>query len=362
MAGYNECIEAKTGNSNYSIVIGESVLTTLKDIKIVQEADNVAVIVSKNVISLHENYINESISDIKNCELLIMDDKEENKSYLYAEEFLANLIKLKFTRKSVIIAIGGGVVGDFAGYIASLYMRGIPIIQVPTTLLAMVDSSIGGKVAVNLSRGKNMVGAFHQPHKVLTDILFLNTLPQRELKNGLTEALKHGVIGDLETIDILEKNDLNTIVQKDTIIKLIARSVSFKTSVVERDEMEGGLRKILNFGHTIGHAIESYKEYKGILHGEAVAIGIFIKLEVMLNLGQFSEKEFERMKKIMDKYALLRFDLDIESEAVISHLIYDKKNFSGKINFVLVKGIGNPVFNQQIDQSTLLEIMERHFK
>ncbi len=358
MAEVTRTITASAGGASYDVVIGRSILPGSLSRNRVEAFEHVAVIASSRVYGLHRGYLDESLGALgEHARLLLFDDSEENKSYGRAETFLEKFIGEKLNRKSAVIAIGGGVTGDFAGYCAGVYMRGIPVIQVPTTLLAMVDSSIGGKVAVNLSVGKNIIGLFHQPRLVVSDVRFLETLPDEEFRNGLSEALKHALIGEGTTLELLEKNDLASIREGDAAAGLVARSVSFKTGIVERDERENDLRAILNFGHTIGHAIESYLGYRGVSHGEAVAAGMCIKTEISRRLGLLSETEAGRVQAVIDRYGLMRARWNLDVDSIIGHMEYDKKNFGGSINFVLLKGLGKPFINQQISAGLLKEVM-----
>ncbi len=351
-------ISVCTKEKSYDIIIGKSILSEIKRQDEILKGERFTIIISANVYKLYEEYINESFAQYNNFDIIQMMDGEEYKNYKYAEEFFDKLLQSGNNRKSVIIGIGGGAVGDFAGFIAALYMRGIPVIHVPTTLLAMVDSSIGGKVAVNISAGKNIVGAFYQPEFVISDVGFVNTLPDNELKNGLTEVLKHGLIGEYELYRIMSENDLKSIRTLDKVIKLVYLSAKFKSSVVEKDEKEGGLRAILNFGHTIGHAIESLLEFKGISHGEAVAIGIKAESEISRRLGWLNDQETEKINKIIDEYGLVFNNYNLDADSIIEHMKYDKKNKSGVINFVLLKGIGNPVYNQVVKDELIRDVLK----
>jgi 3-dehydroquinate synthase len=358
MAGQIDKITVKAGKTAYAIYIGNRIFESLVEKEEIQGADRVAVVVSSRVYEIHESYIAGAMKSLPGAELFLMADGEENKNYRYAEMFLENFLSKGLTRKSVVIAIGGGVVGDFAGFLASVYMRGVRLVHVPTTLLAMVDSSIGGKTAVNLSAGKNIVGTFHQPSMVITDISFLHTLDDGEFKNGLVEALKHGLIGDRATVRIFEENNVDSIRSDRAIAQLIIQSASFKGSIVEFDEKESGKRAILNYGHTIGHAIESLLGYRDLSHGEAVALGMKIKLAVSRRMGWLSDGDVKRVDTIFRDYDLVRKDLHLLPEDIVEHIQYDKKNSGGKFNFVLLKGIGNPLFNQQIDEKVLFQVLE----
>ena len=358
MAGLRHTIGATTESASYDILIGSSFLPDACRRREISESERIALIVSARTYELHHQYVRESLDDLwDRLFLLPMDDREENKSYAYAEQYFERFIAEKLNRRSIVISVGGGVVGDFAGFCAGVYMRGIPVIHVPTTLLAMVDSSIGGKVAVNLSVGKNIVGLFHQPSLVISDMQFLRSLPEIEFKNGLTECFKHGLLGDDRMLELLEKNGPASIKREDAISELVALSASFKSNIVAGDEREAGLRSILNFGHTIGHAIESSLSYKGIAHGQAVAAGIKIKIEASRRMGLLTGDEAARANEIMSRYGLLPEKIDLDVEQVIRHMEYDKKNFGNAVQFVLLNGFGNPRINQRIDPDLLKEVM-----
>jgi len=352
-------ITASAGNTSYEILIGSSILPESLRREEMKGFESIAVIASSRVYDLHREYIEESLESMRErCHLLLFDDREENKSYAQAGRFLEKIIEKRLNRRSAVIGIGGGVTGDFAGYCAGVYMRGIPVAHVPTTLLAMVDSSIGGKAAVNLSVGKNIAGIFRQPNLVVSDLKFLQTLPDGEFRNGLSEVLKHALIGEGSTLPLLEGNDLVSIRREDRLSELVALSVAFKSSIVEQDELENDMRAILNFGHTIGHAIESFTGYRDVSHGEAVAAGIRVKAEVSRRMGLLSGAETGRINSVIDAYGLMRKKWDIDIDGIIDHMIYDKKNFGGSINFVLLKGVGKPYINQHIPPDLLKEVIK----
>ena len=351
-------VTAYAGGAKYEVLIGRAILADALRREEVGSYERVAVIASARVYDLHREYLEESLGALggRSC-LILMDDRELNKSYAAAGRFLDQFIEIGMNRKSAVIGVGGGVVGDFAGYCAGVYMRGIPIIHVSTTLLAMVDSSIGGKVAVNLSVGKNIVGLFHQPSLVVSDTRFLDTLPDIEFRNGLTEALKHGLIGERKTLRMLERNDMDSIKNEDRILGLVARSVSFKSKIVQRDERERDVRAILNFGHTVGHAIESFMEYRGVSHGGAVATGIQVMVGISRRLGLISGADADRANRIIASYGLMLEKQACDLDGVIKHMEYDKKNFGDSAKFVLLKGLGNPIINQRIPLNMLREVM-----
>ena len=243
---------------------------------------------------------------------------------------------MEFDRNSIIIAFGGGVVGDLAGYVASFYKRGIKYIQVPTTLVAQVDSSIGGKTGVDIPEGKNMFGHFHQPLTVLSDVNTLQTLPNKEIKNGLAEIVKYGMILDKELFEYVEQNFLNK--PDEFYLKVIERSCRIKAEIVEQDEKEGELRKILNYGHTVGHAIETAENYK-ISHGEAVGLGMAYEGKIASKLGLLDKGDLSRQNRVIEAIGLpIRYNGNIDY--LVEIMKRDKKNKSGKIHFILPTLIG----------------------
>jgi 3-dehydroquinate synthase len=358
MDGMTRVIAASAGSASYRIMIGNSILREALGGDAAKGFESIAVVVSARVYGLHRGYIDEALAALggRHC-LVPMDDGEESKNYAYAGRFLEQFLEAGLTRKSAVIGIGGGVVGDFAGYCAAVYMRGIPLIHVPTTLLAMVDSSIGGKVAVNLSAGKNIAGMFHQPALVVSDARFLSTLPEREFRNGLAEALKHGCIGEEGTLPLLEENDRGSIQNGDRVAALVALSAAFKARIVQEDEREHGVRAILNFGHTVGHAIESALSFRGITHGEAVAVGMRVKVEAARRTGMLTDEEAGRVVRLIDRYGLMPLTAGLDRDAIMEHMKYDKKNFGGAINFVMLRGLGNPMINQRIPGELMKEVM-----
>ena len=270
------------------------------------------------------------------------------------------MLRLALGRDSCIIALGGGVVGDLAGFAAATYMRGIPYIQVPTTLLAMVDSSIGGKVGVDTLHAKNAIGAFYQPKKVIIDLNFIKTLPKNEIANGLAEIIKQALIKDKNFFHFLEKN-IDKILSYDLYIlkQTIKRSCEIKASIVMQDEREKGIRKILNYGHTIGHAIESALNYK-ISHGQAIAIGMSYAAKLSAKLGFLHEGSVIRQNNLLE-YIGLPHKLShhkLKPRKILEHIQYDKKIINGKINFVLLNSIGDVIISDKITLEDIKQILE----
>jgi 3-dehydroquinate synthase len=266
---------------------------------------------------------------------------EEHKTIKNVEGLLREMAQAGGDRGSLLIAFGGGIVGDVGGFAASIFMRGIPYIQVPTTLLAQVDSSVGGKTGVNLPEGKNLVGSFYHPLAVFADIDVLGTLPERELRAGLMESVKAGIIRDRALVRYMERH-ADEVLGRDSkaLEKVIATSIRMKAEVVNRDERESGLRMILNFGHTVGHALEQATGYKTLLHGEAVGWGMVAALYVARERGTISGTQFSRLEKLIHLYGPLPA-LKLKSSKVVAATEGDKKNVGGVTRFVLPVGIGD---------------------
>lgn len=273
-------------------------------------------------------------------------DGEEYKNLETVSNIYDNLISNKMERSSLIIALGGGVVGDIAGFAAATYLRGVPFIQIPTTLLSQVDSSVGGKTGVNHSKGKNLIGAFYQPSLVLIDSDVLKTLAQREIRAGLAEVIKYGIIKDANLFSFLEKNHQDILKLGNSVDYAIERSCEIKADVVEKDEREKGLRAILNFGHTFGHAIESLTDYKEFKHGEAVAIGMVMAAGLSYKMGICSHDTYQRIKNIVEMFGLPAAPPQIEPDRFIKAMETDKKAAGANLRFVLVKDIGEVMIHE----------------
>jgi 3-dehydroquinate synthase len=268
---------------------------------------------------------------------------ESSKSLSQVEACYEQLAKHRLDRRSFIVALGGGVIGDLAGYVAATWLRGVPFVQVPTTLLAQVDSSVGGKTGVNLKAGKNLVGAFHQPRLVLCDLDTLGTLPDREFRSGLAEVIKYGVIYDAGLFALLERR-MSLLLARDQQIlsKVVARCCTIKAAVVGQDETETGLRAILNFGHTVGHAIEAISSYGRFLHGEAISIGQVAAAKLSQALEEFPDDDTSRLVTLLERAGL---PVQLKLPASSRHRLFeamklDKKSSGGQVKFVLAKRIG----------------------
>ncbi|MCR5176054.1 MAG: 3-dehydroquinate synthase [Anaerovibrio sp.] len=264
---------------------------------------------------------------------------ESSKSLTSYEKVITACIERGLDRKSPVFALGGGVVGDLAGFVAASYMRGVPFIQVPTSLLAQVDSSVGGKVAVNHSLGKNLIGAFYQPQAVFMSLNWLDSLPVREIYTGLGEIIKYGIIYDQDFFSYLEENSDSILkLDKTTADHIIARSCEIKAQVVAQDEKESGLRAILNYGHTMGHAVEKNTGYTRYNHGEAVAIGMVCAAHISLQLGLIKRDVFDRVEALIRKFQLPVYAEGCDIDTLYEAIFHDKKTVNGKVNWVLMDG------------------------
>ncbi len=266
---------------------------------------------------------------------------ERAKSLRQAARLYRAFLHHRLDRRSAVIALGGGVIGDLTGYAAATYLRGLQLIQVPTTLLAQVDSSVGGKVAVNLPEGKNLIGAFYQPSLVVADIQTLQSLPPRQLRAGLAEVVKHGMIADPELFAYLEAH-LDSVLraEEEPLTFLVTRSCAIKARVVEQDEREEGMRAILNFGHTVGHALEAISGYQRLLHGEAVAIGMVVATTLSVRRGLCEEEVLHRLRSLLVRIGL-PITSSVDANSLLKTINYDKKVKNQVIHFVLTKGIGH---------------------
>ncbi|MBL0387968.1 3-dehydroquinate synthase [Tumebacillus sp. ITR2] len=348
----------------YEIVIGPDVLartgTFLQELGVKTSSKHL-VITDENVASKgHLEKVTSSLMELGfTYDVYIIPPGEESKSLERATEAYEAAYRAGLDRRSVVLALGGGVVGDFAGFIAATYMRGVDFVQLPTTLLAH-DSAVGGKVAVNLAHAKNLIGAFHQPLAVLYDTEALKTLPVRELRSGLAEAIKHGLIQDGALFDwILEHVEEILRVDDAVMAELLARSCRVKTSVVAEDERENGLRAILNFGHTIGHAVEGLMEYE-YTHGECVGLGMVAAAELSVELGLCTPLVAEDVEDAVEKAGLpTRIPAKLSADELIASMRQDKKATGGTLTFVLLTGKGSVVIDKDVPEETVRAVIER---
>lgn len=354
-------VQVKLGQRSYFIYIGSGLLGSLGScMKAFNFGKKILLVSNPAVLNLYGGVVKNSLveygSEVVTAEI---GDGEEHKTLAAAEKLYDLAFTRGIDRKCPVVALGGGVVGDVAGFVAATYMRGVPFIQVPTTLLAQVDSSVGGKVAVNHPRGKNIIGAFYQPRLVLADINTLETLPPRELRSGLAEVIKYGVIWSENFFTWLEDN-IEALLrgEKDALEYAVWESCRIKARVVEEDETEQGLRAILNFGHTVGHAVEVLTGYKRYTHGEAVGIGMAAASRLAEALGTLPGTDRVRIEALVRR-AGLPADLpaELSSGAVLESLYHDKKAVGGRLTFVLPEGIGKVSVRRDVKEKVLRKII-----
>jgi 3-dehydroquinate synthase len=333
---YMQTVPVRVGNAAYDIVVGSGILNDLESYLDKAGLRPPFVVVSQPRI------MKAAGSRLKTkFPVALIPDGERAKTLTTVSRLLDQMVDRKLVRQSTVIAFGGGVVGDVAGFAASIYMRGIPVVQIPTTLLAQVDSSIGGKTGVNHRVGKNLIGTFYQPRLVLSDSLVLQTLPEREYASGLYEALKYGVIADPELFTGFEHNAATLLKRvPEALERLVARCAAIKADVVMKDEKESDLRRILNFGHTIGHGLEAAARYRRIKHGEAVGYGMIAAARIGKALDKLADDDRLRIENAVGSLGRLPALTGLKSKDVLNALQHDKKITNGAIHFVLPRAVG----------------------
>jgi 3-dehydroquinate synthase len=335
-------VAVTTPNKNYDILIDDLPQITL-DTK-------VAIITNPTVSGLHLKTLLSKLN-AKEVHIVTLPDGEEYKNFESINFGLDRLFDAKFDRNCVLIAFGGGVIGDMTGFMASIFLRGIKFIQIPTTLLSMVDSSVGGKTGINNKYGKNLIGAFYQPEVVYINPEFLKTLPKREFAAGMAEVIKMAVMFDKEFFEGIKNNSLS-------IPEIIKKSVETKADVVSQDEKEKGIRSVLNYGHTFGHVIENLTNYSTYLHGEAVAIGMVMANRLANKLGYLTKDEEKEIKEVL-KNNDLPVDYKIKDvEEFYEHFFADKKTLNNSIKFIIPNGIGNYKIVKDIDKDVIIEVLK----
>jgi 3-dehydroquinate synthase len=338
-----ETITVALGERSYPVSIGSGLLADHARWRDALRGKHVLVMSNTTVAPLYLDHVAKGLEGLSWSSLLL-EDGEAHKSFANIGVALDALAKLGATRDACIIALGGGVIGDMAGFTAACWMRGIDFIQMPTTLLAMVDSSVGGKTGVNHPGGKNLIGAFYQPQSVIADIDTLATLPDRELRAGLAEIIKYGCIWDPVLFDWLE-NHIDKLTARDipSLVHAIERSCQIKADVVGKDERESNLRAILNFGHTFGHAIESATNYETFLHGEAVALGMLMASDLSHRLGLLDAHSLKRLRDLLARAGLPAEAPRIGTATAANLMRMDKKVLAGTVRLVLLDGLGHAV-------------------
>ncbi len=351
-------VEVACENGQYTIFLNNKFGGLMKELpKILDTNRKICIVTDSNVEKLYANELKELLETVyADVSLFVFEAGEERKNLSTVGNLYEFLIRHKFQRKDMLLALGGGVVGDLTGYAAATYLRGIDFIQVPTTLLAMVDSSIGGKTGVDYHHYKNMVGAFHQPKMVYTNIETLKTLPATEYYAAMGEILKHGLIRDADYYE-WTINHIVEIYDKDTatLEELVQKSMMIKRDVVEEDPKEQGIRAILNFGHTIGHAIESLMGFR-MLHGECVALGAQAAAHISWKRDMIEKEDFFEIRDMMVGFHLpMALDEDLKPEDILQVMKNDKKADAGAIKFILLDGIGNAVIDTTVTDEEIIE-------
>lgn len=360
MTQAGQSIRVELGPRSYDIAIGQGILPHAASF--FQERARFAhavVITDGNVETPHGRAVAETLAEAGiSVDLVVIDPGETSKSVPMAAALWEKMLELGADRKTVVVAVGGGVIGDLAGFVAATYARGIAFFQVPTSLLAQVDSSVGGKVGINLPQAKNMVGAFLQPRGVLIDTETLHTLPEREYRSGLAEVVKYGVILDAQFFAYLEQHVEGLLGRDaDVLVPTIARCCRLKADVVQEDELEQtGLRAVLNYGHTFGHAFEALLGYGEMLHGEAVALGMMCAARLAERLGRAGTDVTQRQRRLLSALGLPTDPPDCDPEAVLRTMRHDKKAALGQLRFVLPTRLGHVELVSGVDEALIRRV------
>ncbi len=368
MLGEDQIVRVPLDDRAYDIRVAGNLLPRAGEfIAPVLKRKRVAIITDDVVGPLHLKTLEESLdrADIEHTSVTLPSG-EATKSMAQYGALMDTLLELKVNRDESLVALGGGVIGDLTGFAASTLRRGVDFIQIPTTLLSQVDSSVGGKTGINSPFGKNLIGAFYQPKLVLADVDMLNTLSKREVLAGYAEVVKYGLLGDFPFYEWLEENGA-AVINGDTAarIEAVTRSVQAKADIVQKDEREGGVRALLNLGHTFGHALEAETGYgKSLVHGEGVAIGMLMAMDLSATLGHLTQQDIQRVEQHYFSTGLLSVlpsvqNLVWNSDNLLKHMYQDKKVDQGKLTFILMKAIGNAFITQEADTDAVLETLER---
>ena len=351
-------IIVKLDKRSYPIYIGANIISNKSVLKNIN-SKNIALVTNKKIESLHLNKIKNNI--LKKNKILLSDG-EKYKNQESVSKIYSYLLKNKFSRDSILVALGGGVIGDITGYAAATYQRGIDFVQIPTTLLAMVDSSVGGKTGINHALGKNMIGSFHQPKAVIIDINILKTLPKRQFNAGMAEVIKYGIIKDKAFFNWLVKNHIKIKSQdSNSIIEIIKKSCEIKANIVSQDEKEKNIRALLNLGHTFGHAIENNLGYGKWLHGEAIACGFLVASAVAIQNKTMKISEYEQIKNLLKLFNLpTKLPKNINISKLFKTMMLDKKVKNNEIMYILPKNIGNAYITNKINKNIILKALKDH--
>ena len=353
-----DVVPVELGDRSYPIYIGAGLLGRADLLARHLRGRQVAVVTNEVVGPLYTEPLLEALGDRVRADVFSMPDGERHKSLETYGALMDFLLERRHDRSTTLIALGGGVVGDLAGFAAATYQRGVDFVQVPTTLLAQVDSSVGGKTAVNHPRGKNMIGAFYQPRCVIADTALLETLPDREYRAGLAEVVKYGVIRDRALFDWLADH-AEALNQRDpaALRWAVRRSCEIKSEVVAADEREGGVRAILNFGHTFGHAVETLTGYGAVLHGEAVAMGMVMAAELSARQGWLARNDVDLLRRLLTALELPLAPPPLAAEDMLNAMGHDKKVHDGRLRLVLARAIGHAEVTGDVDPGALGQVL-----
>lgn len=336
-----QTISVTLPDRDYRIFVGSGILGDVHDLISDLIYKQILIVSNDRVKSLYQDIVVDQLTQYQ-LNTVLLPDGEVYKTLENCMTIIDELALQQHHRDTLIIALGGGVVGDMTGFAAALYQRGVRYIQIPTSLLAQVDSSVGGKTAVNHALGKNLIGAFHQPSRVIIDIETLKTLPEKEFLAGIAEVIKYGAIMDTVFFDWLEENQ-RSILNKETpiLIEMISRCCKLKAEIVNQDEREAGIRALLNYGHTFGHAIEQLTDYKLWLHGEAVAMGMIMAADLSWRMGVLARRDAKRLKSLIGMFGLpVCPPLGFKADAFFSVMMRDKKNLNGLMRFIILENLG----------------------
>lgn len=349
-------LNVELGERSYPIYIGQNLTANPAVLQDHLHGKQVCIVTNQTVAPLYlDHYQAQLTSQGFEVQVVVLPDGESFKNLDTLNQIFTSLLESRFNRSCTLIALGGGVVGDMTGFAAACYQRGVNFIQVPTTLLSMVDSSVGGKTGVNHALGKNMIGAFYQPQAVLADVALLASLPPREMAAGIAEVIKYGLICDEPFFNWLELNIERLVAKEaDALTYAVERSCADKAKVVAMDEREGGIRAILNLGHTFGHAIETAEGYGNWLHGEAVAVGMLMAIDLSVRMGMVSEGVLSRARALIEKSGLpVSGPAGMSNETYLELMSVDKKVLDGKLRLVLLNAMGEACVTSDIDRSAL---------
>lgn len=352
-------LETKT--SKVKIHIGTDIFSRLNDIFNLKKYPQVVIITDQNLAKF---WLNKLKNNLEDPVVYILPSGEKEKNIHRVSDIWEFLQQNKITRNDLIINLGGGVISDLGGFIASTYFRGISFLNIPTTLLSQTDASIGGKTGINFNNYKNSIGVFYQPIGIAIDPSFFSTLPDREFYSGLGEVIKYALIYDNELFNFLLSKNRLEIKEGENLFEIIKRSVKIKKEVVEKDELESGLRKILNFGHTAGHAIESLslKTESPLFHGEAIGLGMLIEAKISRDFGILSDEDFLLIKDILKKYEFIeKIPLEFSIEEIINKISHDKKNSNDCVKWVLLSKIGETKIDQIVDEKIVRKVLTEFY-